>query len=78
MSIDSKDQDNSEFEDTEEIFASLANSQWLAILQGLSKKEMTLSSIAREFEVSVQETHRNLNKLVSTNIVEKDLNVTFH
>lgn len=38
---------------------------------------MTLSSIEREFEVSVQETHRNLNKLVNSNIVGKDSNGNF-
>ena len=65
------------FDETEEIFTSLANSQRLAIVYTLSKKEMNLSSLAKELDVTVQEVHRNLNKLMNTNIVEKYSNNCF-
>ncbi|MGD1838938.1 MAG: helix-turn-helix transcriptional regulator [Nitrososphaeraceae archaeon] len=65
------------FDETEEIFTSLANSQRLAILHVLSRKEMTLSSLAKELNVTVQEVHRNLNKLTNTNVIEKNSNNYF-
>ncbi len=61
------------FDETEEIFSSLANSQRLAILYIISKNnKKTLSSIAKELKITTQETHRNLNKLMNSNIIEKD------
>ncbi len=63
----------SKFDETEDIFSSLANSQRLAILDIISKNKETLTSIARELRTTTQETHRNLNKLISSNIIQKDL-----
>lgn len=63
----------SKFDETEDIFSSLANSQRLAILDIISKNKETLTSIAKELRITTQETHRNLNKLLNTNIIEKDL-----
>lgn len=60
------------FDETEEIFSSLANSQRLAILYIISENKKTLSSIAKELKITTQETHRNLNKLMNSNIIEKD------
>jgi len=61
------------FDETEEIFSSLANSQRLAILYIISENnKKTLSSIAKELKITIQETHRNLNKLMNSNIIEKD------
>jgi predicted transcriptional regulator len=61
------------FEETEEIFSSLANSQRLAILYIISNNnKKTLSSIAKELKITTQETHRNLNKLMNSNIIQKD------
>jgi predicted transcriptional regulator len=62
----------SRFHDTEDIFLSLANSQRLTILEIISKNKETLSSIAKELKSTTQETHRNLNKLLNANIIEKD------
>ena len=62
----------SRFDETEEIFSSLANSQRLAILYIISENKKTLSSIAKELRITTQETHRNLNKLMNSNIIEKD------
>jgi predicted transcriptional regulator len=64
--------DYSIFDETEEIFSSLANSQRLAILYIISENKKTLSSIAKELKITTQETHRNLNKLMNSNIIEKD------
>lgn len=63
----------SKFDETEDIFSSLANSQRLAILDIISKNKETLTSIAKELRITTQETHRNLNKLLSSNIIEKNL-----
>ena len=61
------------FDETEEIFSSLANSQRLAILYIISNNnQKTLSSIAKELKITTQETHRNLNKLMNSNIIQKD------
>ena len=61
------------FDETEEIFSSLANSQRLAILYIISNNnKKTLSSIAKELKITTQETHRNLNKLMNSNIIQKD------
>ena len=60
------------FDETEEIFSSLANSQRLVILYTISENKKTLSSIAKELNTTTQETHRNLNKLMNSNIIEKD------
>ena len=61
------------FDETEEIFSSLANSQRLAILHIISNNnKKTLSSIAKELKITTQETHRNLNKLMNSNIIQKD------
>jgi predicted transcriptional regulator len=63
----------SRFDETEEIFSSLANSQRLAILYIISNNnKKTLSSIAKELKITTQETHRNLNKLMNSNIIQKD------
>ena len=61
------------FDETEEIFSSLANSQRLAIRYIISNNnKKTLSSIAKELKITTQETHRNLNKLMNSNIIQKD------
>lgn len=61
------------FEETEDIFSSLANSQRLAILHIISQNQKTLSSIAKELNVTKQKTHRNLNRLMNSNVIEKNL-----
>lgn len=63
----------SRFDETEEIFSSLANAQRLAILYIISENKKTLSSIAKELKVTKQETHRNLNRLMNSNVIEKNL-----
>ena len=60
------------FDETEDIFSSLANSQRLAILYTISTNKETLSSVAKKLRTTTQETHRNLNKLMNSNIIEKD------
>ena len=60
------------FDETEEIFSSLANMQRLAILYSISNNKKTLSFIAKELKTTTQETHRNLNKLMNSNIIQRD------
>jgi predicted transcriptional regulator len=52
-------------------FSSLANSQRLAILHIIFENQKTLSSTAKELNVTKQETHRNLNRLMNSNVIEK-------
>jgi len=61
------------YDETEEIFSSLANIQRLAILSSISNHKKTLSSIAKELQTTTQETHRNLNKLMNSNIIKRDV-----
>jgi predicted transcriptional regulator len=61
------------YDETEEIFSSLANIQRLAILYSISDNKKTLSSIAKELKTTTQETHRNLNKLKNSNIIKRDV-----
>ena len=65
-------------EETEGIFSSLANSKRLAILHIISQNQKTLSSIAKELNVTKQKTHRNLNRLMNSNVIKKNLKVIFH
>lgn len=61
------------YDETEEIFSSLANIQRLAILYSISDNKKTLSSVAKELKTTTQETHRNLNKLMNSNIIKRDV-----
>jgi predicted transcriptional regulator len=58
-------------------FSSLANSQRLAILHIIFENQKTLSSIAKELNVTKQETHRNLNRLMNSNVIEKNFKGKF-
>ncbi len=56
----------------EKIFLELASSTRCAILLKLSNSPMRLSSIARELNISVQDAHRNMIRLVNAGIVVKN------
>ena len=60
------------YDETEEIFSSLANIQRLAILYSISNNKKTISFIAKELKTTTKETYRNLNKLMNSNIIKRD------
>lgn len=66
------------YDKLEEIFLELASTQRLAIItrirQGGNAK---LSKLAKDLDVTMQEVHRNLNRLSNAGLIEKDLDGKF-
>ena len=54
----------SSFTNTEQTFIELASSQRLSILFKLSVQNTKISSLAKDLNVTIQEVHRNINRLV--------------
>lgn len=54
-----------------ELFMELASETRFSILASLSKKPAKLSSLSRELGVTVQDVHRNLNRLVHEGLVKR-------
>lgn len=59
------------FEDAEQVFIELSNSQRLDILYSLHKQELNLAGLSKQLAVTMQEVHRNLNRLSEAGLVEK-------
>ena len=55
--------DEGYLEHTERIFFELASEQRLAILFKLNQGSLRLAQIARDLSVTMQEVHRNVNRL---------------
>ena len=60
------------FEDSEKTFIELSNSQRLQIINALTNSSMNLTLIAKHLEITMQEAHRNFNRLMDAGIVSKD------
>lgn len=60
-----------------ELFMELASETRFSILASLSKKPAKLSSLSRELDVTVQDVHRNLNRLMQEGLVKR-FDGTFH
>lgn len=60
-----------------ELFMELASETRFSILASLSKKPSKLSSLSRELGVTVQDVHRNLNRLMQEGLVKR-LDGTFY
>jgi predicted transcriptional regulator len=60
------------FEDSEKTFIELSNSQRLQIINALTSSSMNLTLIAKHLGITMQEAHRNFNRLVDAGIVSKD------
>ena len=60
------------FEDSEKTFIELSNSQRLQIINALRTSSMNLTLIAKHLGTTMQEAHRNFNRLVEAGIVSKD------
>ncbi|RMF28626.1 MAG: ArsR family transcriptional regulator [Candidatus Nitrosothermus koennekii] len=58
--------------DEYDIFWELAGEMRRNILFKLKEKSMKLSQLAKTLDVSIQEVHRNINRLIDAGLVEKD------
>jgi predicted transcriptional regulator len=65
------------FENTAETFVELASEQRLSILFKLAAKGANLSGLSKELNITMQEVHRNLNRLMETGLIKKDSQGTF-
>lgn len=61
----------SSFTNTEQTFIELASSQRLSILHKLSVQNNKISTLAKDLNVTIQEVHRNINRLVDAGLVHK-------
>ena len=61
----------SSFTNTEQTFIELASSQRLSILFKLSVQSTKISSLAKDLNVTIQEVHRNINRLVDAGLIHK-------
>ena len=59
------------FNNTEQTFIELASSQRLSILFKLSIQNNKISNLAKDLNVTIQEVHRNVNRLVDAGLVHK-------
>ncbi len=66
-----------EYDMLEEIFIELASSTRCAMISKLSNSPMRLSSIARDLNISIQDAHRNITRLVNAGIVVKNSDARF-
>jgi Predicted transcriptional regulator len=61
----------SSFTNTEQTFIELASSQRLSLLHKLSVQNNKISNLAKDLNVTIQEVHRNINRLVDAGLVHK-------
>jgi predicted transcriptional regulator len=59
------------FDEAEQIFIELSNSQRLQIIHTLHRQEMNLAGLSKHLAVTMQEVHRNLNRLMEAGLIEK-------
>jgi predicted transcriptional regulator len=60
------------FANTEKTFFELASEQRLAIIFQLNEKSAKISQIAKGLGITMQEAHRNVNRLQGAGLIEKD------
>jgi predicted transcriptional regulator len=70
-------EESSSFISTSTIFFELASEQRLSILFRLSKHSSKLAQLAKDLDVTMQEVHRNLNRLQDSGLIRKDANGHF-
>src|SRR5438270_8287400 len=68
---------NHSFENTEQTFVELAREQRLSILFRLSEQDTKLSKLAKDLDVTMQEVHRNVNRLMEVGLIRKNSEGTF-
>lgn len=62
---------------TEQIFFELASEQRLSILFKLTEHDSKLAKLSKDLNVTMQEVHRNLSRLMDACLIEKDSAGTF-
>ena len=60
------------FVNAEKIFFELASQQRLSIIFSLSQTNSTLSQLSKDLGITMQEVHRNINRLLDAGLIEKD------
>jgi len=65
------------FEESEKTFIELSNSQRLQIINALTNSSMNLTLIAKHLGITMQEAHRNFNRLMEAGIVSRDSNGSY-
>jgi len=65
------------FEDSEKTFIELSNSQRLQIINALKNCSMNLTLLAKHLGITMQEAHRNFNRLMDAGIVSRDSNGSY-
>src|ERR671938_1001868 len=64
-------------ENTEQTFIELASEQRLSILMRLTEEDIKLSQLAKDLNVTMQEVHRNVNRLMEAGLIKKNSDGTF-
>src|SRR5205823_9140053 len=64
-------------EDTEQTYVELASEQRLSILLKLTERDTKLSQLAKDIGVTMQEVHRNVNRLMDVGLIKKNSEGTF-
>src|ERR671933_167860 len=64
-------------EKTEETFIELASEQRLSILCSLNEQDPKLLNLAKDLNVTMQEVHRNVNRLMDVGLIKKNAEGTF-
>jgi predicted transcriptional regulator len=77
MSSDLENTNIDGFVDAEEIFFELASQQRLSILFSLHHKTAKLSQLSKDLGITMQEIHRNVNRLQEAGLIEKDPDGSF-
>lgn len=65
------------FVNAEKIFFELASQQRLSIIFSLSQTKSKLSELSKDLGITMQEVHRNINRLQDAGLIEKDPNGIF-
>ena len=60
------------YADTENTFFELASEQRLSIIFRLNEKSAKISQLAKDLKITMQEAHRNVNRLQGAGLIEKD------
>ena len=60
------------FSNTEKTFFELASEQRLAIIFRLNVRKAKISQLAKDLDITMQEAHRNVNRLQQAGLIEKD------
>lgn len=66
------DEDLEAYSNTEKTFFELASQQRLAIIFRLNVKKAKISQLAKDLDITMQEAHRNVNRLQQAGLIEKD------